>query len=404
MLELIRNEIRLFFNKKNILLFITGIIAIVLLYQYHYVKAYKDYPQVRLMELQDNKKDIAIYAKAYQNRLERLRKEYPGHPDTEEAELMSKVWNSYSSLTDSLMSYWNWPDRYQKDIQEAEIMLDEQLRPVSEMNVEVGDTNLYRSTQKDWNERMLLIQAYEKKGKVLPIARDVPSGAYVLNDGLSGTSIIFLIVALLVLFWNYDSWCTDFEQSTCRILFTLPYARKTLFLIRYLVRAVFSFGGVTLLFGELYLCGKIRFGDGFDDFVIINTKSFNGFTYFKTGWKELMGADKAVPIEDTIFWKAVLILAFIATLIAFVHLISFGLRNQIGTLIILVAIVVVIVTYVLYPKEHKDVGLNVFLYFQAGNALNGSLGIGLVPMLTLLGVSLVFIIGLTALWFEKREI
>ncbi len=404
MLELIRNEIGLFFNKKNILLFLAGIIAIVPLYHFHYVKAFKDYPQARLAELQDNYKDIVIYAKAYQNRLERLRKEYPGHPDTEEAELMARVWNSYSSLEDTLMNDWKWPDRYQKDIREAEVMLDEQLSPVAEQKVEVGDTNLYRNTQRDWNERMLLIKAYEKSGKEIPIIRNIPSGGYVLNDGLSGVSIIFMLAVLLVLLWNYDSWSADFEQSTCRMLFTLPYTRKRIFFVRYLVRSALSVGGVILLFGELYLCGAIRFGTGLKEYVIINTKAFSRFGFFQTGWKALMGTDKAVSIGYAAVWKAILLFVFITVLIAFVHLISFGMRNQIGTLIILVSIVVVTVTYVLYPREYKDAGFQVFLYFQAGNALNGSLGTGLMPMLALLGGCLVLLLGTTALWFEKREI
>ena len=90
MLNLIKNEIALFLNKKNVLLFLAGIIAVIALYRYQYIKAYQDYPQIRQQELQENIKDIETRVESYQNWLERLKEEYPGHQDTSESGIDGK--------------------------------------------------------------------------------------------------------------------------------------------------------------------------------------------------------------------------------------------------------------------------------------------------------------------------
>ena len=79
---------------------------------------------------------------------------------------------------------------------------------------------------------MLLHEAYEKADVPEPVNKAVPTGAYVLYHGLEGTGVVFLVLALLMLGWNYDIWSADFDESTSKLLYTLPFSRKRIFSVR----------------------------------------------------------------------------------------------------------------------------------------------------------------------------
>lgn len=402
--EMLKNEIRIFLNKKNLLCLFVGIISVMLVYHFDYLKAYNNYSETRLTQIKENSKDIDIYAKAYQLRLERLRKQYPGHPKTEEAEIMARVWSTYSFMNTNLQTYWKWPDRYEKKISEAEEKLDVQLAKVSEQKVEVGISNLYRNTERDWKQRMEILEKYKKANHQIPINKVIPTGAYVLNEALSGLNLVFLIMLILVIIWNFDSWSADFEQATYKIIFTLPYPKKKIFFLRLLTRFIITIIGLGIILGVLFIRGCLKFGAGFENYIVLNTTATNTLGFFKTSWKALMRTDIAVPISYSIGLRAFIITLFLLFIIAIIHFISFSVKNQMGTLIVTVAGIISVATYTLYPKENMEVSLNPLLYFQTGNALSGMLGIGIPLLLIVLMMSTVFLLVITMVWFEKREL
>lgn len=404
MISLIKNEVKLFLDKKNIICFLIGILMIPLIYQFYYIKEYKKYPQVRQMELQENQKDIDIYTEQYRFYFEQLNEKSPGHKETKEAQLMANIWTNYRSSMESLRMYWEWPERYKQEIRDIEQKMDEDLFSVFEKKIETGDTNLYRNTERDWKQRIKLLEAYHQANQEIPINKKIPTGTYVLNDALSGMSIVFLLMVILVILWNCDSWTADFEQSTYKILFTLPYARKTIFFTRFFVRCILSMFGICILLAVLLIRASIQFGLGMHEYIIINTKPTKLVGFFESTWKALMENDKAVSIMYSIVWSAVLCVLFLFFIMAIIHFISFFIKNQLGTLILITVFMISVITYVLFPKTDFFVGFNVFLYFQSGNALTGALGIGIPLMLLLLLVCSSIVLAVTMFWVEKKEL
>ena len=402
--NLIKNEVSMFLCRKNVICFLVGLFSILLIYQFQYMNDYKSFSNTRQYELQENMKDIDIYAKAYQVRLERLRKEFPGHKKTPEAELMAKVWSTYSIMTKNLQMYWKWPERYDQQIHQAERLLDDQLVPVSEQKIEVGITNLFRNTEREWKQRMLLFNAYEQEGREVPNNKAIPTGAYVINDALSGTSLVFLLLIILLIIWNFDSWAVEFEQSTYRVLFTLPYSRKILFLTRFFVRYLLSMIGTCILLVALFLCGALRYGVGGWANVIVNKTAIESMSFFNTDMNSLMRSDMAESIGFSISLRVILTILFFVFLVAIIQLLSLFIKNQMGTLIIIAVGVMSVVTYTLFPKASLEVGLVPILYFQNANALNGSLGIGILLIGVLLMVCTALILFISMIWLEKCEI
>ena len=62
----LQNEIRLFFSRKNYLVWIVGVLAVVFAYRLYYVTQYENYAQTVLEELEENAKDITIWESEYQ--------------------------------------------------------------------------------------------------------------------------------------------------------------------------------------------------------------------------------------------------------------------------------------------------------------------------------------------------
>ena len=84
----IKNEIKLFFSRKNILFFITAAAAMLLIYVFQYEKAYEEYPEEQIKSLGSRWEDLQYYETLYSNRVEQL-EEYD--PEYERLEPIKKT-------------------------------------------------------------------------------------------------------------------------------------------------------------------------------------------------------------------------------------------------------------------------------------------------------------------------
>ncbi|NJP40709.1 hypothetical protein HCH52_06550 [Oscillospiraceae bacterium HV4-5-C5C] len=377
------NELKLALSKKNLLLFTAALMVILLINRFYYLKAYQQYPAQHWQELQTEQENAQVWSEAYSNRLEELKELYPEHEDLPEATLMADVWQHTTSYLQVLMNTWEKEPLDTDRILKYETLLDDQLLEVDQQGIDTGLSGLFRSTRRDWNQRLQLRSAYKAAGITEPVNPLVPTGAYLLLDGLSGDSIFSILLIALVLFWNFDMWAADFEQSTYQLYFTLPYSRTRLYVNRVIARAGLTVLGLAALCGFQFVCGTLWQGSGLDRLVILSGTATHNFGFFAMDWQNLLPADGVVPIGLAIIAEAVILLFYVFLLIAIASLISFVTRNLILTEVLLSAWLILVMTYVKYPKTHQAVGLNILLYFQSGSALSGALGIG-IPLLLLL--------------------
>ncbi|MDD2214072.1 MAG: hypothetical protein PHR21_05980 [Oscillospiraceae bacterium] len=377
------NELKLALSKKNLLLFAAALIVILLINRFYYLKAYQQYPEQRLQELETEQENALVWSDAYATRLERLNDMYPGHEDIPDATLMANIWQHTTSYLQVLVNTWQKEPLDTSRILKYEQLLDDQLVEVDQKGIDTGLTGLFRSTKRDWQQRVQLRSAYKAAGLTEQVNPLQPTGAYLLLDGLKGDSIFSIVLIALVLFWNFDIWAADFEQSTYLLYFTLPYSRIRLYLNRVIIRTLLTVLGLAALCGFQFTCGTLWQGSGMDRLVTLNGTAMQTFGFFGMDWQNLQPTDGVVSIGLAIIAEAVILLFYTLLLIAITSLLSFVTRNLILTEVLLSAWLILVMTYVKYPRENKAVGYNIPLYFQSGNALSGALGVG-IPLLLLL--------------------
>ena len=403
MKRLVYNEIKLFLSKKNIVITIIGIILMVVLFQFNYVKNYREYPEMYQYKLQEEIDNATVWSERVSIRLERLLKEYPGHEDTPEAELEARTWKSNLAYLQYLQRLWENSERNEVEIKEMEKTMDDNLIPFHEQGIEVGVTGLYKSDERDWNSRILLRNAYNSKNTEEPLIPIRPDGGYLLSDALNGISIPYLIIMMLLILWNFNIWSADFENETARLIFTLPYSKSEIYLTRFITRFLMSLMGILICLLALFLSGYIKFGSGLERWIIVNQKGINNFKFFNLSRLELLPLDKAVSIKKYLLLELVLFIPYILMLYTIIQFVSFLSKNQMISLIMPIIGLIVLSTNLFLPKESYIVGANIFLYMQTEKMFSGALGIGLPLAVVLLFVVSSVFIGLSIMVLNKRE-
>lgn len=343
----IRNEIKLFWDRKNKTVCVMGILAVVLTFYFQYVPAFQNYPEEVFEELNENTKDIAIWLSYYENReivlsgkgvtSLKLGEEYAGlemepfltgfeeqQMETEqisvelaETELLLNVWKQYEQTNIRLMYYWGGMAD-EKSIRAAMIREDENLAAIEEIGEEVAYTNVFRGTFEDWKKRMLLHEAYEAAGVEEPVCPIVPSGLYLLKEAFSGSSLVSLIFIVMIVLFHFDCWANEFENHTYCILYTLPVKKEQVYVMRFIIRMLCSVFSIGIAVSILFLLGTGYYGAGNEVLLAVT----DGITSF------------AVPIRSIVAKEILFSLLYLGFLTACILVISFLVKTRMNTLML----------------------------------------------------------------------
>ena len=375
----------------------------VFLFQFNYIEKYKKYPEVHQNELQEQIDNATVWAERFKARLNRLLKEYPGHEAIPEAELEAKIWEKDLSYLKFLQLLWDDPEKYETIIRKTEKEMDDNLIPIHEQGIETGITGLYKSDERDWNSRMILRDAYAKENRQSPLIPIRPDGAYLVSEALNGTSFLYFVAVILIILLNFDIWSKDFENETSRLLFTMPYSKKQIYLTRLIVRFIMSLISIFVCLTILFLIGYVKFGSGLERLIIVNQKGLNSFSFFNLSRLELLPLDKVIQVEKYILLELAVFIPYILLVYTVIQLVSFVSRNQMTSLIIPLIGLIMLITTLMLPKESYMVGANIFLYMQPEKMFLGDLGIGLPLSITLLFVVSLLLIGISLIILNKKE-
>lgn len=343
----IRNEIKLFWDRKNKTVCIMGILAVVLIFYFQYVPAFQNYPEEVFEELNENTKDIAIWLSYYENREivlsgERTTSLKPGEEDagmetksflagfeekqmeTEQmseelakTELLLNVWKQYEQANIRLMYYWGG-EADEKSIRAAMIREDENLAAIEGIGEEVAYTNVFRGTFEDWKKRMLLHEAYEAAGVEEPVCPIVPSGLYLLKEAFSGNSPMSLIFIVMLVLFHFDCWANEFENHTYCFLYTLPVKKERLYVLRFIVRVLCGVFCIGIAACILFLLGTGHYGVGNEVLLAVTDGS----------------ANLVVPIGSVVAKEMLSGLLYLGFLTACILVISFLVKTRMNTLML----------------------------------------------------------------------
>ncbi|WMM25908.1 ABC transporter permease subunit [Tissierella sp. MB52-C2] len=403
MKALVYNEIKLFFSKKNVFLMLLAILSVLLIFQFYYVKLYKEYPSVKMEELQSEINNATVWYERYSNQLETLYNESPEHESISSLEFMADVWSVNLNNLNFLKILWENSHKNELKIQEVNQKLDNNLVRVFEQKIDVRGSNLYRTNERDWNKRMLLMKEYGKDEQLPEINPNRPDGFYIINQAINGESPFSLVFIFLFILLNYDIWSLDFENETIRLIFTLPFSKKRIYLTRFFSRFILSLCAVVLCLIVLFFLGNIQFGLGLDRYGIINEKAVQTFGFFETSGDMFFSSDKVVSMLGITMYTFTVFVAYIFLIYSLVQLVSYISKNQMISFLLPLTGLITLMTYLLLPRDTHNVGYNVFLYLQTQKLFDGSLGIGLLLALFILILSSLLMFAISMFTLMKRE-
>lgn len=405
----VKNEIKLFFSKKNSCLFLIVAVAMILIYHKQYIVGYEDYTQEEKTILENHMEDTTIYVKKYQNKIAYLEANEPKHKKLPDLKIMGEIWKKYQASNNILDKCWDDWKKNEDQIREVNRQLDKQLINAPQ-EFDLGEDDLYRDTKREWNQRILLYEKYDKDGTKEDVNRKTPTGCYVLNQALEGTTPVFLLLALLILFLNYDIWAEDFDEGTYKIIYLLPCSRRKLFYCRMLVRGGLSIAACVLEVAILFLVGTIRYGMGKKEYVIINSTVLKHIS-FSIKDNILQHTDKAISIGTSIAIEALIAILFFSFFYSLVMMISYLTKNRLVSICMQSVITILVITYTLLPKDEVKMGVlskilsvSPIFGFQIKTILDGSLGLGLPLVLGVETLSTIGMIIITRVCMQHQEV
>ncbi|MBR4026972.1 MAG: ABC transporter permease subunit [Lachnospiraceae bacterium] len=401
---MIKNEIRLFLSKKNLLAFFASVIVLFLVYEYSYIPTYQAYGQTQRKEMEEHTQEIDTIRKMYEDRILYYETYNPKVDRFDDLKKMHNIWNTFRGWRSLLYEYWGDWEYRQEDIRMILWMLDELLLEDPHIS-DLGYDIIYQGSQREWNRRMILHEAYKNAEIEEPINPLTPMGSYVVMDILGGSSPMYFLLIFLLLVWNYDIWSADFDDSTYKLIYTLPKSRKCIFFTRCLVRGGLSIIGILFVLLCFFFRGTLSFGTGFSNFVILNTDAWKLWNLSNTDWINPSNADIAVPIIKAMAFQLLLFIGVILFFFAIIQLISFAWKNGSSTIITMTVVIMIMLASVMI--KHMEAILltnNPFFMFLPEKLLNGNFILG-IPIVIFMEIgSIIGVFCGTCKWMEKREI
>ncbi|SCG83957.1 hypothetical protein DW1_2393 [Proteiniborus sp. DW1] len=400
---LFKNEIKMFYSKKNILILIISCVITVLIFQVNYERQYERYSQQRLQKLYEEVNNAKVWSARYTRRLERLIDELPGHPSTPEAELMDQTWKSHLKNLTTLSLLWKDPEENKEKIIKVEQRIDESLIEVNEMNIETGITRLYRDVEREWNKRRMLSEKYNEVGIEAEINPLKPTAMYLLIDSLNGSSYMSLLAIVLIILFNFDIWSKDFDNETVRLIFTLPYSKTKIFNIRFITRFVLSLFSVLIPIIILCIIGFCKYGSGIDSFATINSQALYAFGSFENANEFLQAYDIVISIGKLALYSSLIFILFMFLTFSLATFVSYASKNQqISILISMVGIVMLSVS-LLTPTEPKKSAINLLQFIDINKLLSGALSFSWIWALSIFILSNFILYSVNLLWVNYKE-
>lgn len=401
MLGLWKNELRFFFSRRNLLVFLAVLLAVPFVFYASLCKSAENWEAETSESILKQSEYAQIYINNYENKIAYYEVKEPESEKLSDMKEVLQLWKTYNAENNLLADYWQNPDKWEDEIRTLTRQTDELLSDASDLSEE-EEYALYRQTKRDWNQRMLLHNAYEESGTDEPLNPAEPTGAYALYQTLSGYHLIFLLLIVLIVCWNYDCWSMEFDAGTYRLFYIQPYSRRCLFWVRSLTHWLFSMLGCLLVLGEVYLCGAIRYGSGWSDYVIENNEILKTFGTILSQ-DNLMQSDVVLSMAQAVLLRFGLACLFLTFCYLVVQFFSFLCKSGMLSVICTFALAIFVFSTNIAGQGEAQSLLPLY-YYRIDSLLTGDMQIGVPCYLLIETISAAVIWVGTRIWMEHRNL
>lgn len=388
MMNLIRSEVKLAFQRRNMLIFVIALIGIVSMYFFVYEKDAQAYPQQQSDYYTQRQEQAKIRIDA----LIDLKKGYESIDadiiSLEAVQVRIDFWKQEQQASSYLQNLWNknQDGQYDQDIRISQRSQDEAIKVALEAIPVTELATLLHPDERTLQNRMQVAQSYEQSHTEELVNKQLPTGSAVLVDILDMQNPLFLLLLICCILWNVDCWSSEFENSSYRLLFTLPYTRRTIFLTRSFVRIGATLLGIGMLIFSLFLLGTLLHGDGLSQLTIMNEQVLQGQFRFEV---EELGLFDQVYTNATYITHALGIsMVYFLCITIFIQMISLFVKDNGVSLMIILIIFMLVVMNLQSLSSELGFAFNPFFYGCITSILYGMLGISIYAVYGILAISL----------------
>lgn len=354
-----KNEIRLFVNKRFFIALAFALVSVFFLNQREYINHYESYyPNMQsvyksyLIPLESAQVRYEVEIKAYKDKLQNSSEdEKEGIKEIiSDLEKKEEKYKDLSGLVKPLsLNLKQVQDRHFIDKQF--FVIDQYIEENFIEDIKSKGRDGYEEgfalySELDWANRVqkrIWDQGHEDK---------IPYGEITASEAVSylldGSIKHYYIIAIgLILFLNYDIWSKEFSDNEGKMILTLAYKRKKVFASRFIVRLLFTLLALLLPILILFVYMSIRYRPGFGGTVSVSAllgqwKLSNGPLIASFENLDFLAVNKIIPI-----WKGnllILILFSMWSVLIFSLLSLLDLFFENGIVTILAGLVLVFVT------------------------------------------------------------
>ena len=245
MKTLIYNEIRIFFSKRNIGIFIIGCLSMIVIFCFYFVPKHNNFISSQVHYYEQMVTSDATRSKIITEQINGMKEI---GEDTEKLEKSRDFWQA--DLENCRLVSYNLEHENAHCIAETMIKRDKLLQKVID---EGGDLSSYsimlRNDERDLKNRIKLQDMYMKNQFYDFVYEKMPTAYYMLS--------------------NFDCWSKDFESNTYKLLFTMTGSRTKIYLSRTIVTSIATMIMSLMMISILFVLGYYAYGLGDEVFVIV---------------------------------------------------------------------------------------------------------------------------------------
>lgn len=354
-----KNEIRLFVNKRFLIALAFALVSVFFLNQREYINFYQSYyPNMQsvyksyLIPLESAQVRYEVEIKAYKDKLQNSSEDEKEEIKEIISDLEKKA-EKYKDLSGLVKPL----SLNLKQVQDRDF-IDKQFFVIDQYIEENFIEDIKSKGRDGYEEGFALYSELDWANRVQKRIWDqghednIPYGEITASEAVSylldGSIKHYYIIAIgLILFLNYDIWSKEFSDNEGKMILTLAYKRKKVFASRFIVRLLFTLLALLLPILILFVYMSIRYRPGFGGTVSVSAllgqwKLSNGPLIASLENLDFLAVNKIVPI-----WKAnllILILFSMWSVLIFSLLSLLDLFFENGIVTILAGLVLVFMT------------------------------------------------------------
>ncbi len=354
-----KNEIRLFVNKRFFIALAFALLSVFFLNQREYINHYESYyPTMQsvyksyLIPLESAQVRYEVEIEAYKDKLQ------DSFEDEKEEikEIISDLEKKEEKYKD-LSGLVKPLSLNLKQVQDRDF-IDKQFFVIDQYIEENFIADIKTNGREGYEEGFALYSELDWANRVQKRIWDqshednIPYGEITASEAVSylldGSIKHYYIIAIgLILFLNYDIWSKEFTDNEGKMILTLAYKRKKVFASRFIIRLLFTLLVLVLPILILFIYMSIRYRSGLGGTVSVSAllgqwKLSNGPLIASLENLDFLAVNKIVPI-----WKAnllILILFSMWSVLIFSLLSLLDLFFENGIVTILAGLILVFMT------------------------------------------------------------